>query len=49
MRAAAGLDDGSLDGLAEYQHEAAKRYAVMLEKVKEDIVGYLFHSEPDTR
>jgi preprotein translocase subunit SecA len=49
MRAAAGLDDGSLDGLAEYQHEAAKRYAAMREKVKEDIVGYLFHSEPDTR
>jgi preprotein translocase subunit SecA len=46
MRAAVGLDDGSRDGLTEYQHEAAGRFAVMLEKVKEDILGYLFHSEP---
>ncbi len=49
MRAATGLDDGSRDQLTEYQAEAAKRYAAMLEKVKVDIVGYLFHSEPDTR
>ena len=49
MRAVAGLDDGSRDQLAEYQHEATKSFAVMLDKVKENIVGYLFHSEPDAR
>jgi preprotein translocase subunit SecA len=37
MRAIAGLDGGSWDGLTEYQDEAAKRYAGMLEKVNEDI------------
>ena len=46
MRTAASLESGSLEHLAEYENEAAKRYAVMLEKVKVDIIGYLFHSEP---
>lgn len=46
MRVAANLGSGSLDRLAEYQSEATKNYAAMLEKVKEDIVGYLFHSQP---
>jgi preprotein translocase subunit SecA len=46
MRLAANVDGSSHDRLAEYQNEAAKRYTAMLEKAKEGIVGYLFHSEP---
>jgi len=46
MHAAAHVDDGSHDRLAEYQTEATKRYTAMLEKMKEDIVGYLFHTQP---
>jgi preprotein translocase subunit SecA len=49
MRAVAGLDDGSRDQLTEYHQEATKSFAMMLDKVKENIVGYLFHSEPDAR
>jgi preprotein translocase subunit SecA len=49
MRAAVGLDDGSRDRLTEYQDEATKRYAAMMERSREYIVGYLFHSEPDMR
>lgn len=49
MRAVAGLDDGSRDRLTEYRNEAAKSFTVMLDKVREDIAGYVFHSEPDTR
>jgi preprotein translocase subunit SecA len=44
MRAAANLNLSPHDRLPEYRNEATKRYKVMLERTKEDIVGYLFHS-----
>lgn len=46
MRAAASPGLSRRDQLSEYRSEAAKRYTEMLERIKEYIVGYLFHSEP---
>jgi preprotein translocase subunit SecA len=49
MRAAASPSLSPRDRLSEYRNEATKRYMAMLERIKEDIVGYLFHSEATTQ
>jgi preprotein translocase subunit SecA len=49
MRAMANVDGDSPDRLADYNNEAATRFTAMLENAKEDIVGYLFHSEAGAR
>jgi hypothetical protein len=37
------MTSSAVGSVVSYQTEATKRYTAMLEKMKEDIVGYLFH------
>lgn len=46
MRTATGSGLSRDDWLSAYSTEASKRYTAMVERIKEDVVGYVLHSEP---
>jgi hypothetical protein len=46
MRIACGLSQGPSDLLPEYQAIAIRLYRTLHERITEDTLGYLFHTDP---